>query len=139
MSLININEIKKKIEYHEAQLSILRQLMEISGLIEGKKPAAPKAAKAKKAKKRGGRRKKRGAVSNAVIALLEHSKRPLTAGEIKKSMEDQNLAQKGSSSVYSTLLQMSKRGAIKKVKTDKGNSYTLGGAKPKGKAKKAKK
>jgi len=139
MSIINTKEIKEKISFHESQISVLNQLLEISDMIEGKQPAKAKRAGAKRGRPgrppAAGKRKQRGSVSSAVIALLENAKRPLAAGEIKGALEEQGVTRKGSASVYSTLLQMSKRGLIKKVKTAKGNAYKAGSGKPKKEAK----
>lgn len=125
MSIINTSEVQKKISYYESKIDALRQLLEISKTLEGGTRGRAREKKAGKKKAKPARRGKRGAVSNAVIAMLETATRPLTAGEIKAALEERKLAKKGSSSVYSTLLQMSKRGVLKKVKTAKGRGYKL--------------
>ncbi|MGK7344989.1 MAG: transcriptional repressor [Candidatus Nitrospinota bacterium M3_3B_026] len=129
MSIINTKEVRKKISYYESKIDALKQLLEISRTLESEGPVRAGKKTARKKKGRPAGRKRRGAVSNAIVTMLENSSRPLTAGEIKSGLEEQKLAKKGSSSVYSTLLQMSKRGVVKKVKTAKGNCYKLASSK----------
>jgi hypothetical protein len=130
MSFINIHEVKSKIAFHHAQIRALEGLLQIGDLLSDKpgSGAATKAARGRKPGSTGKRGKKRGALSGAIIALLENSPSPLQAGDIKRALVEQGVTDKKSTSVYAMLLQMGKRGVIKKVKTSSGMTYTAGGA-----------
>jgi hypothetical protein len=126
MSFINMSEVKSKIAFHEAQLRALRSLQQIGDILEksGGGRRAP-AAKAVSGAKRGpkAKRGKRGMLSGSIVALLENSRSPLQAGDIKRALVEQGVIDKKSTSVYAMLLQMGKRGVIKKVKTPEGMTY----------------
>lgn len=147
MSIINMAEVKSKIAFHEAQIRALESLLQIGHLLSDKKTSAPKVPRGPKP---GSKRKvgKRGMLTGAISALLENSPSPLLAGDIKRAIVEQGVVDKKSTSVYATLLQMAARGAIKKIKTADGMTYSAlgsgaGSAKPKrrkaksGKGKKA--
>ncbi len=129
MSLINARKIKDQIAWHENQIRILKELMEIGSMLGGAEPS--RAAGKVKAAKRGRKpKKKRGAVTSGIKAVLEASKKPVSSGEIRKELESQGLIEKGSSTIYTLLAGLVKRGAI--TKTAKG--YAIAAAK-KGKTK----
>jgi len=126
-SIINIKEVRAKIAYHEAQINTLKQLLEVGELLEGKQAKAGRSAAKGKSAGAGRKRKgKRGAVTASILALLENSSRPLSPGEIKKSLEEQGVVKKGAATVYSMLLQMTRRGVIKKVSGPDGAGYATG-------------
>jgi DNA-binding PadR family transcriptional regulator len=138
MSFINTAEVKSKIAFHQAQIRALEGLLEIGDLLSDKpgSGAAAKATRGRKPGSKGKRGKKRGMLSGAIIALLENSPSPLQAGDIKRVLVEQGVADKKSTSVYAMLLQMDKRGSIKKTKTPSGMVYTAaqsgaGAVKPK--------
>ncbi len=126
MSLIDTKKIRNLISFHEKQISILNSLIEISSAIEKAKPLSAKmisdisssglkaAAPARKPSK------KRGKVSQSVLEMLSDSKKALSSGEIKSKLVKKGLAKKESSSVYTLLLQMFNRGAIKKLNFQRG-------------------
>jgi len=115
MSLINPKEIKSKILWHEKQIEILEQLLGISDMLEGK-AAGKKAAKKAKGVKRA--KKKRGAITGAIQAMIKASKKPITSGEIKNALLEKGLVEKDSTTVYTTLNALTRRGVI--YKTAKG-------------------
>lgn len=127
MSFINIAEVKSKIAFHEAQIRALESLLQIGHLLSDKKGPAPKAARGPKpgAKRKSG---KRGMLTGSITALLENSASPLLAGDIKQALVEQGVVDKKSTSVYATLLQMAARGAINKVKTANGMTYSAAGS-----------
>ena len=129
MSFINIHEVKSKIAFHQAQIRALEGLLQIGDLLSDKpgSGAAAKATRGRKPGSKGKSGKKRGALSGAIIALLANSPSPLQAGDIKRALVEQGVADKKSTSVYAMLLQMGKRGVIKKVKTSSGMTYAAGG------------
>lgn len=129
MSFINIKEVKAKIAFHQAQIRALEGLLQIGDLLSDK-PGSGAAAKATRGRKPGSKGKsgKRGILSGSIIALLENSPAPLQAGNIKQTLVEQGVTDKKSTSVYAMLLQMAKRGTIKKVKTSSGMTYTAAGA-----------
>lgn len=131
MSFINMSEVKSKIAFHEAQLRALKSLLQIGDILSEKESGKRRgvAAKAGPGRKRGPKRSgKRGMLSGSIVALLENSQAPLQAGDIKRALLEQGVIDKGSTSVYAMLLQMGKRGVIKKVKTPAGMTYTAAGA-----------
>lgn len=144
MSFINTHEVKAKIAFHQAQIRALEGLLQIGDLLSDKHVhhAPAKGARGRKPGSKG-KSGKRGRLSGAIIALLENSPSPLQAGDIKRALVEQGLTGKKSTSVYAMLLQMGKRGVIKKAKTAAGMTYTSAGARSKplvkkpGKAKKA--
>ncbi|MBI4667214.1 MAG: hypothetical protein HY751_12500 [Nitrospinae bacterium] len=128
MSFINVKEVNAKIADLEAQLNVLRELLQIGVLLSGGR-AEEKGSARGRGRKAGARR---GSLSAAIITLVENSNRPLTSGEIKQAMVKQGLADPKSSSVYALLLQMAKRGTLKKAKTPDGVAYSaVAGAAPK--------
>lgn len=137
MSFINTTEVKSKIAFHQAQIRALESLLQIGDILSDKRSgAAAKATRGRKPGSKGKRGKKRGMLSGAIIALLENSPSPLQAGDIKRALVEQGVADKKSTSVYAMLLQMDKRGSIKKTKTPSGMVYTAaqsgaGAVKPK--------
>jgi len=144
MPIINKQEIKKLIAFHEKQISALSQLLDISTAIEGAKPLSGKmlaealkgargrADGGKKGKKKRAKRK-RGAVSSAILDVIKASGKPMASGVIRTHLESKGLATKGSSAVYAMLLQLANKGVLKKSKTTKGIAYSLAGAVPKAK------
>lgn len=124
MSFINISEVKSKIAFHQAQVRALESLLQIGDILSDKRAGA--APKATRGRKPGPKRKsgKRGMLSGSIVALLENSPSPLQAGDIKRALVEQGVTNKKSTSVYATLLQMDKRGVIKKVKTSSGMVYS---------------
>lgn len=130
MSFINIHEVKSKIAFHQAQIRALEGLLQIGDLLSDKpgSGAAAKATRGRKPGSKGKSGKKRGALSGAIIALLENSPSPLQAGDIKRALVEQGVTDKKSTSVYAMLLQMGKRGVIKKVKTSGGMTYAAAGS-----------
>ena len=129
MSLINVKEVKAQITYHQQQLDALATLLNMAeGIDSGKKKGHFTAADIEAATSRGpkkGTKRKRGAVSGAVLALLAKTGRPMASGEIKKALEASNLIEKGSTTIYSLLQQMDKRNAIKKNKGAEGIRFSL--------------
>lgn len=127
MSFINISAVKSKIAFHEAQIRDLKSLLRIGDILsekEGGKRRGP-TAKTGPGGRRGPKRSvKRGMLSGSIVALLENSRTPLQAGDIKRALLEQGVINKGSTSIYAMLLQMGKRGVIKKVKTSAGMTYT---------------
>ncbi|MBI5816598.1 MAG: hypothetical protein HZB29_13430 [Nitrospinae bacterium] len=128
MSIINTKEVLAKIAHYEAQIDALKRLLEVGQMLEGGGKPVGRSPKAKPAAAKGGKRKrgKRGAVTEAIVALLENSKRPLSSGEIKKALEGQKVVAKGSATVYAMLLQMAKKGAITKSAGEGGTVYSSG-------------
>jgi hypothetical protein len=133
MSFINIHEVKSKIAFHQAQIRALEGLLQIGDLLSDQPGHG--AAKATRGRKHGSkgkpgpkgkRGKKRGMLSGSIIALLENSPSPLQVGDIKRALVEQGVTDKKSTSVYAMLLQMGKRGVIKKIKTANGMTYTAG-------------
>ncbi|HEB72084.1 MAG TPA: hypothetical protein ENI77_05630 [Nitrospirae bacterium] len=121
MSLINLKQIKDQIALHEAKVKRLKELLVIGAQLEGKELS--KAIGEAKIARRGRKpKRKRGAITNAIKAMLESSSKPVSSGEIRKALEDKKLTDKGSSTVYSMLQQLAKRGTI--AKTVKGYSIS---------------
>lgn len=121
MSLINLKQIKDQIALHEAKIKILKELLVIGGQLDGKELS--RAVGETKTVRRGTKpKRKRGAITNAIKAMLESSSKPVSSGEIRKALEDKKLTDKGSSTVYSMLQQLAKRGTI--AKTVKGYSIS---------------
>lgn len=114
MSLINAQKIKGQIAWHESQIKILMKLMEIGSMLGGAEPS--RAVGKVKAVKRGRKpKKKRGAMTSAIKAVLESSSKPVSSGDIRKELENQGLVEKGSSTIYTLLSNMAKRGALSKT------------------------
>jgi hypothetical protein len=128
VSLINLNEIAKKIVWHESQISALKQLRDLAPLLEndapvrrGRKPGAV----TKKAAAKGVKGRKRGAITDAILAMLESANAPVPSGAIRSALEAQGVIAKGSTTIYSQLQQMAKRGLIVK----KGEGFSMGAGK----------
>ncbi len=111
MSLINPKEIKSKIQWYEKQIGILKQLLGISDLLEGKAPRK-KALRKAKGVRRG--RKKRGAITDTIKAILGASKKPTASKEIREVLLQKGLVAKDSTTVYTTLNALTRRGVISK-------------------------
>ncbi len=130
MSIINIKEVKLKIAFHEEQLETLKRLLKVAGDLDGgttsvrqgKTKVAPEAGETEKPKK------KRGAVTSAIMKMLEKSSKPVSSGEIRSALEKKKIIQKGSTTIYSQLQQMAKRGSIKKTTGKNGIGYTTSGS-----------
>ncbi|MDH5509943.1 MAG: BlaI/MecI/CopY family transcriptional regulator [Nitrospinota bacterium] len=123
MGLINIKEIERLIKNHQNEISKLEQLLSLSASFAGSKQkrsvAAAKPVRAKKAK-----RAKRGSVTTSILNLLAAASKPMAAGDIRTVLVDKDVVEKGSSTVYAMLSQMSKKGIVKKAKTANGIVYT---------------
>jgi hypothetical protein len=113
MSLVNLSEIKKQIKWHEEQIKALKELQRASSLIGGKAPA--KASGSETTSKRGRKpKKKRGAITDAIKEMLNSSKNPIASKEIKNTLINKNLVEKDSTSIYTTLNSLTRRGVISK-------------------------
>ncbi|MBI4829299.1 MAG: hypothetical protein HY804_10930 [Nitrospinae bacterium] len=132
MAILNKQAVKKQIKYYEKHISTLRRLLEIIPLLKKAKPVPKRMLNALAAAGRKGRRgagggvrRRRGEVSSAVVEAITAAGRPLTAGEIKTALTKKNASPQGASAIYSILLQMTKRGLVRKKETAEGNIYSL--------------
>ena len=133
MAFLNKRAVKKQIKYYEGHIATLRRLLEIIPLLKKAKPIPRRMLNALAAGRksrgaagpRGGVRRKRGEVSGAVAEALQAAGTPLTAGAIKAALAKKNASPQGASAIYSILLQMTKRGLIRKKESAEGNIYSL--------------
>ncbi|MDH4185201.1 MAG: BlaI/MecI/CopY family transcriptional regulator [Nitrospinota bacterium] len=123
MDLVNVKEIQKRIDSYKNEIAKLEQLLAMSAGFGGA-PARAKATGAAKAP-RGRKRGKRGAVTNSIIEILAAAPKPMAAGELRNQLIEKGVAKKGSTTVYAMLLQMSKKGVIKKAKSGKETVYSV--------------
>ena len=129
MELVNTKEVKKLIDYHSEQIKKLESLLEFSSSAGSTKATAAGKAKGRaKAKPAGKRKGKRGAISGAIVETISSSSSPMTAGDVKTRLTDLGLIEKGSTTIYSMLQQMAKRGTLKKTSSAKGVVYSAASA-----------
>ncbi|MDH5637190.1 MAG: BlaI/MecI/CopY family transcriptional regulator [Nitrospinota bacterium] len=126
MDLINTKEIERLIEKHKNEISKLEQLLSLSSSFDGsnrkRSATTAKPVRAKKGKKT--KRAKRGSVTNSILDTLGAASKPMAAGDIRTILVDKGVVEKGSTTVYAMLSQMSKKGTVKKAKSANGIVYT---------------
>ena len=152
MSVINVNEIKKEIAKHQAEIDKLNSILELaSGLGESSnkkrgRPTSKKRGSTQKKSKGLVKKPKRGAIAAKILELVAASKKPIPTGDIRKALIEAKLISPDSGAIYSQLQQMAKRGTVSKNAKGYSSAVTSSASKvakkskaKTGKSKKAKK